>query len=220
MSSKESVLLDSPAPTKRQRKRPVGRLSAVGGELGEKLRAERLLRKWTLDIASQKTGVARSTLSKIENGIMSPTYDMLQRIAAGLSVDLAHIFGNHEESSVTGRRTITRNGEGIMLESGNYIHEFLATELSKKKFLPFRTVITGTDIHQFGELAQHSGEEFFYVLSGEVELHTEHYAPARLKTGDSAYFDSRMKHGLISIGDKEASILWICSDKVADSHDM
>lgn len=220
MPSKEAVLPDTPVSTKRQRKRSVDRLSAGGSELGEKLRAERLLRKWTLDIASQKTGVARSTLSKIENGIMSPTYDMLQRIAAGLSVDLAFIFGNREESSITGRRTITRKGEGIMLESGNYIHEILATELSKKKFLPFRTVITGTDIHRFGELDQHAGEEFLYVLSGEVELHTEHYAPVRLRSGDSSYFDSRMKHGLISVGGEEASILWICSDKVEDTHDI
>jgi len=41
-------------------------------------------------------------------------------------------------------------------------------------------------------LSQHRGEEFVYVLSGAIEVHTEHYAPFRLEQGESAYFDSSM----------------------------
>ncbi|WP_161491293.1 cupin domain-containing protein [Bradyrhizobium neotropicale] len=54
-------------------------------------------------------------------------------------------------------------------------------------------------------------EEFFYVLSGEVLLYTEHYAPIRLSPGDCSYFDSTMGHALVSAGEEDALILWIAT---------
>ena len=51
-------------------------------------------------------------------------------------------------------------------------------------------------------MSRHHGEEFVYVLSGEVELYTEFYEPARLRAGESFYIDSRMGHRVISVSRK------------------
>ena len=56
----------------------------------------------------------------------------------------------------------------------------------------------------------HEGEEFIYVLTGSIELHTEFYKPVTLEAGDSAYIDSGMPHMFVSIGHEDATIASIC----------
>ena len=51
--------------------------------LGERVRELRTARNWTLEQAAKQAGLARSTLSKIENGQMSPTYDALKNWPSG-----------------------------------------------------------------------------------------------------------------------------------------
>ncbi len=151
--------------------------SATDGGLGARLRAERQDREWTLDEVSVRTGVARSTLSKIENGLMSPTYDILQKIATGMSLDLVSLFDNKPHSSILGRRSITRSSKGILHPTELYDYEFLAVEITNKAMLPFKATIRARKKEEFDDWVRHSGEEFIYVLSGSVMLMTEFYAP-------------------------------------------
>ena len=46
----------------------------------------------TLEEASQRTGLARSTLSKIENEQISPTFQAMQKLALGLQIDMPQLF--------------------------------------------------------------------------------------------------------------------------------
>lgn len=179
--------------------------------LGERLRKTRLDLGWTLDDASARTGVARSTLSKIENGVMSPTFDILQKVVAGLSVDLVDLFDARPHSLPSGRRNITRRGEGSKHPTRTYELELLATDLVRKRFLPFKARIVARSLDDFDGWGRHDGEEFLLVLSGEVAVYTECYAPARLGPGDSAYFDSRMGHAVTSVSTEDAEVLWVSS---------
>jgi uncharacterized cupin superfamily protein len=61
------------------------------------------------------------------------------------------------------------------------------------------------------DLVRHDGEEFLFVLSGEVQVITEHHDPIHLVPGDSCYFDSTMGHALLSVSDIDAVVLWVCS---------
>jgi quercetin dioxygenase-like cupin family protein len=60
-------------------------------------------------------------------------------------------------------------------------------------------------------MIRHSGEEFAYVLEGEIEFHTEFYAPVRLKPGESVYFDSGMGHAYLAASDGPCRILSVCT---------
>ena len=62
--------------------------SAEPVDLGARVRAIRTERNWTLEQAARQAGLARSTLSKIENGQMSPTYDALKKLAVGLEISI------------------------------------------------------------------------------------------------------------------------------------
>ena len=56
-----------------------GNDSAEPLNLGVRVRDLRKAHNWTLEQTAQQVGLARSTLSKIENGQMSPTYDALKK---------------------------------------------------------------------------------------------------------------------------------------------
>lgn len=180
-------------------------------DLGERLRVIRLERKWTLDEASKHSSVGRSTLSKIENGLMSPTFDLLRKITRGLDIDLVELFDESADLEPKGRRSITRKGEGKIHATPTYRHELLATDISHKRMLPFKSIITARSIDEFPAWVRHDGEEMLIVVSGAVEVHTEYYAPAILQEGDSIYFDSRMGHRVISVGPGDAEVFWVCS---------
>ena len=211
---------DAPRPSRSTAKQPEtavdpGRESSLIA-LGERLRAIRNGHGMTLADAARVTGTGASTLSKIELGQMSPTYDMLQKIVRGLKIDLVDLFDTREHQRPAGRRDLTRSGEGRPLKTPRYEHELLATQLSHKKFVPFRSRVTArvpmlNAIDSADNESSHAGEEFFYVLSGAVELHTDSYEPVRLESGDSVYYDSRMRHAVISVSEEDAMVLWVAS---------
>ncbi len=179
--------------------------------LGERVREIRRARNWTLEEASRRAGLARSTLSKIENEQMSPTFDAVQKLAKGLGIDVPQLFTPPKSDKVMGRRSITRAGEGEPHPTATYEHEMLATEIARKKMLPYKAVIRARSFEEFGQWVRHDGEEFLYVLDGAVRLLTELYAPVDLSAGDSAYYDASMGHCVISTSSRDATILWVTS---------
>lgn len=184
-------------------------------DLGRRVRAARVGHDLTLDSASRLCGVSRSTLSKIENGLMSPTFDVLQKIVVGLKIDLGELFGPVPKHNVGGRRALTRRGAGQRHAYRGYQMELLATDLAHKAMLPFRIRITAHSLDAFDDWGRHDGEEFLYVISGSVCLHSELYAPTNLEAGDSLYFDSRTGHAAISTSKEDAEVLWMATSGAA-----
>jgi transcriptional regulator with XRE-family HTH domain len=182
---------------------------------GTALKALRRKRGWTLADVSKRTGLPVSTLSKIENDRMSPTFDKLARISTGLQIDIATLFGGDAGTDVqpaaSARRCIVRAGEGKAIETKNYSHLYPAWDLLNKRIIPIVAELHARSLEEFGELIRHPGEEYAYVLEGEVDLHTSVYAPVRLRAGDSIYFDSGMGHAYIAVGEGPCRVLSLCS---------
>ncbi|WP_380052375.1 helix-turn-helix domain-containing protein [Falsihalocynthiibacter sp. SS001] len=179
--------------------------------LGERVRELRKSRNWTLEQAAKQAGLARSTLSKVENGQMSPTYEALKKLAEGLEISVPQLFTAPSKVQVNGRMSITKVGEGEAHATTTYEHELLGNALTKKQMLPYRATIRARSIDEFDGWVRHDGEEFLYVLTGVVKLYTEFYEPVELRRGDSAYYDATMGHNVISTSAEDASILWVTS---------
>ncbi|HEV7123243.1 MAG TPA: XRE family transcriptional regulator [Rhodanobacter sp.] len=182
-------------------------------EPGSALRSLRKKKHLTLAEVSTRTGLPVSTLSKIETGKMSLSYDKLARLSAGLEVDIAQLFEPDAAlpAMVQGRRSITRSGGGLVVETENYSHLYPGADLLNKRLVPIIAEPHARSLAEFGELVRHPGEEFVYVLEGTVDLHTDLYTPARLEAGDSMYFDSGMGHAYIAVGLKRCRVLSICT---------
>jgi transcriptional regulator with XRE-family HTH domain len=189
--------------------------------LGAALRSLRKQKGWTLAEVSRRTGFSIPTLSKVENDRLSLSYDKLIRLSEGIDVDISQLFtavnaGGAGPAAISGRRSVNRRGEGEFVPTANYGYRYLSTDVNRKKFIPIITELKSSSLEEFGELVRHSGEEFIYVLEGEVEIHTDLYAPLLLKTGESAYLDSSMGHAYIVKGKLPCRLLAVCSASERD----
>jgi transcriptional regulator with XRE-family HTH domain len=185
--------------------------NALPLDLGLRVRELRKARSWTLEQAAKHAGLARSTLSKIENGQMSPTYDALKKLAVGLEISIPQLFTQPVKDQINGRLSVTKSGEGQNHVTVTYEHELLASTLSKKQMLPYRAVVHARSMDEFDGWVRHDGEEFLYILTGVVSLITEFYEPIEMHRGDSAYYDASMGHNLVSVSQDDATILWVTS---------
>lgn len=186
-------------------------------QLGAALRSIRKERGWNLQTMSEVTGISVASLSKVENGKRSLAYDKLSQLATSLNVDIAQLFSastnkvNVALPTMSGRRSIQREDSGISMDTGQYTYTYLAHDMMNKTFSPVMMDIHARSLKEFGELLRHGGEEYAYVLEGEIELHTSIYSPVHLKAGESIYFDSSMGHAFINVGKGPARVLNIAS---------
>ncbi|PLW78448.1 transcriptional regulator [Cohaesibacter celericrescens] len=177
------------------------------------VREARKKKGWTLEETGRHAGIGRSTLSKIENGQTSPGFDIVRRLTQSLELETPNLFLQTGKSDLSGRRDVTRAGEGEPKLTATYSHELLCNELTSKSMLPYVSTIKARDISDFGDWIRHRGEEFMYVLSGTLELHTEHYRPLAMKAGDSVYYDSAMGHCCLSTSTQDAVVLWVSLER-------
>jgi transcriptional regulator with XRE-family HTH domain len=118
-------------------------------DLGARVRELRKARSWTLEQAAQEAGLARSTLSKIENDQMSPTFELMRKLAIGLGIDMPQLFTPPQKAQVNGRMDITRSEQGQQHVTPTYDHELLNAALTKKAMLPYRARIRARSFDEF-----------------------------------------------------------------------
>lgn len=181
---------------------------AESPSIREVLAEHRKANGWTLAEVSRRTGVSISTLSKIENGQSQPAYSVLTRLTGGLDIDFADIFGGGTHPRFSGAaRAITRAGSGIRFQSDMGFYEVLGNDLAAKSLTPMLIEIPPPTRNRPHVRSAHAGEEFVYVVEGEVVFEMSPYAPVVLSAGDSVYFDGASDHGFHSVTKKPSRIL-------------
>ena len=185
-----------------------------GPTLGQIIRDLRARKGWTLKEMSEESGIPVSTLSKVENGRLTLTYDKLQQMSARLKIRMSDLFAevDPQVESITARRSIGRIDDAVRVTTPNYDYYYLCPELRRKRMIPIVTRIAAKSLNEFGNLVRHSGEEYIHVLEGSIIVHTEFYDPVSLKAGEGIYIDSNMGHAYVAGEDcEEAVVLGVCS---------
>jgi transcriptional regulator with XRE-family HTH domain len=178
------------------------------------IRDVRLSQGLSLRALSARAGLPYSTLSKLENGKMTLTYDKLIRLAQALNVDIKDLLANAQERAApvaVGRRSVTRAGEALDADSEKHVHHYPAVDLLGKMMTPIIIDVQARSVDELGGLVRHGGEEYLYVLRGSMELHSDLYAPLPLGRGDSVYFDSGMAHGYVRTSSEPCTVLAVCA---------
>lgn len=179
-------------------------------DFGRHLRQLRRDNGWTLAELSERSGLAISTISKAERGIIALTYDRLALLAQGLGVDLAALFNADGESFAPGSFAVARKGDFRRQETKNYVYEMLFPDLWHKAMSPMMGTLKARQLVDFDEFVRHPGQEFLIVMEGAVTVFLEGRAPVHLTQGDSIYFDSAVGHLYASESDRDARILVVC----------
>lgn len=177
------------------------------------MRAQRLRRaqNLTLQQVADVCGLAVSTISKIENSHLSPTYDVMLKLAQGLGTDLVSLLDGTEvpapKPAFAGRLAVMRRDAATAMDAGPYVYQPITTQLKNALIDATLVTVTARDPSAFDAPIRHAGEELVFVLSGSVELHTDLYAPIRLNAGDSVHYDAVIAHAYVSVSDEDAQIL-------------
>jgi transcriptional regulator with XRE-family HTH domain len=202
-------------PGRRTRNAPAApALDRVG--LGARLREARKTRGLTLKALSVRSGVALSTLSKMELGQVSVSYEKLAAVARALAVDIAQLFDPRARvAGATAAPTVVRTtlDAAPRYDAEHYDYRMLATDYPAKRMTPLFGRIAARALSQFSDFIRHPGQEFVMVLSGAVRIQFESGETVLLKRLESAYFDSGIGHLYLSIGKADAQVLVVMAER-------
>jgi transcriptional regulator with XRE-family HTH domain len=166
-------------------------------ELAERIRRWREERGWNQQALADRAGFARSTLSKIENGQLSPTFEILLKVAQGFDCALSDLVRN-EGGRLSGRMVVERGATGAPIESPGARLWSLGSELRGRPFQTMLVEFTSTELPPVSTWNRHETDDMLHVLSGQLLLHTEGYSPVTLGPGDTVHFDGTMPHACLN----------------------
>ena len=184
---------------------------SVKNRVGSKIRQLREAQDMTIEELAGASQSSVELIQQLENGALVPSLTPLLKIARALGVRLGTFLDDVPQSGPV----IVRTGQ-----SENVVRFSGKTERPKKSALDFYSLASYKadrhmepfiiDIHPSSEdshrLSSHEGEEFIYVLSGEIEIFYGKDVH-KLNIGDSIYYDSIVPHDLHAAGKEDAKIL-------------
>ena len=179
--------------------------------VGSKIRQLREAKEMTIEELAEASQSSAELIRQLEDGALIPSLTPLIKIARALGVRLGTFLDDMPQSGPV----IVRAGrsEKVVRFSGK-------TDRPKKSALEFYSLASDKadrhmepfiiDIHlspeESHQLSSHEGEEFIYVLSGEIEIFYGKDVQ-RLSAGDSIYYDSIVPHAVHAAGEGDARIL-------------
>lgn len=177
--------------------------------IGSKIKKLRKLRKLTLQDVARETGFSPALISQIENNNVSPPIATLSKIARFFDIKMGHFFETEEEER---KFEVVKKGERrvvsrVISKAGTghgYTYEALSFRKRNKKMEPF--LVTVGERPDEETLYNHEGEEFILILKGRAEVILEDERIA-LEEGDAVYFDSSLRHRLLSYEGEEVQVL-------------
>jgi len=177
--------------------------------VGEKVKALREQKGLSLKELADLTGFSTALLSQMENHLVSPSLGTIIKLAKALGVKVGDFLGETEGEPFAivrkdERKTISRfaSKEGVKY---GYSYESLGFEKKHRHMEPCIVTLEPATV-KTTKTSVHDGEEFIYVLEGEMEVilgnHTDVLYP-----GDSIYYDSNIPHRVQCHQDKVTRIL-------------
>ena len=162
--------------------------------IGHQVREYRTKLGMTVADLGRQANLSPGMLSKIENGVTSPSLSTLQSLSRALNVPVTAFFRKFEEQRDA---TFVKDGQGLAIErrgtrAGHQYH--LLGHTIGKNLVVEPYLVTLTEQSDVFPLFQHSGLEFIYLLEGEVAYRHGNKLYA-MQAGDSLFFDADAPHG-------------------------
>ena len=172
-------------------------------DIGAKIKQMRNQKGLTQEELADRCELTKGYISQLENDLNSPSIATLTDILAALGSNLSEFFREETEEKVVFSKNefIEKDSEGVLLH-------WLIPNAQKNMMEPILVeLVEGAETP--GDIP-HEGEEFGYVLEGEIVIHLgkKKYV---CKSGESFYFNSGKSHYIINTKEKTAKFLWISS---------
>ena len=177
------------------------RRAAPARRMGERLRKLRFAAGASLAQVARACAFSVGFLSSLERGQTSASVATLHKLARFYKISVLDLFNASEANP-----HLVRPGERKRLEAGPGVQmELLAWGNTVMEPHLFR-IAPGAGS---GEEYAHEGEEFLYVLRGQMEISLDGSRRVRLRPGDSFYFESNTPHRWSNPGRRETWVVWV-----------
>nr|WP_108022510.1 XRE family transcriptional regulator [Melghirimyces profundicolus] len=163
----------------------------------------RLQKQITLKHLSERTGLSVSFLSQVERGSSSLAITSLKKISDGLGVHISHFF----QDSGNQRYTVKKEDyQPFRIEGSIAEYVRLSGEFAERRLEPMLVTLDPLQVQE--TVFSHPGEEFFFVLEGEVKVYVEG-EEYLLKKGEAIHYPSRLQHYWMNPLNQRAQILCV-----------
>ena len=166
--------------------------------VGKKIKQARTARKVSYEQLANETGFSVEYLKRIETGKEIPPVGALLQVSRALQLDSGYLLREQEANLKQRVKAFTKRTE-------NYAYTTLTPGAENKHLKAFKVTVDPHQDHK-GVGYQHEGEEFVYILSGNMEIIVGDHVN-RLKTGDSLHFNSGIRHMMRNVGTERSEML-------------
>jgi len=175
------------------------------GSFSAKLQQLRLRRGWTLQDLTDRSGLSKAFLSRLESGDRQASIAAVLTLSRIFGVSVASLF---ETEAAAEPCVIVRRGEANEQTANGLAYIPLSKADRRFNLQPIRVRVSRS--RRGTEHYHHEGEEWLYVLSGALTLSLAGKT-YELEAGDAAHFDSRLPHRLFARGDTDPEVLVVAS---------
>ena len=169
--------------------------------LGKRLMKLRKEKNLNLGALAHETGLNSSYIVQIEKGEVIPPVSVILQLSRALQIDSSILL--REERKKAGKES----EQDYLKRTEDYAYRNLIPDAQQKHLKAFKVFIEPRSAHK-GISYQHLGEEFIYVLSGEIEVMVGENKNI-LNPGGSIHFNSSITHKLRNISELKAELLVI-----------
>ena len=168
-------------------------------ELGGKIRQLRNQKGLTQEELADRCELTKGYISQLENDLNSPSIATLADILSALGSNLSEFFREEAEEKV-----VFSKEEFSEKDSDGVLWKWLIPNAQKNMMEPVLVELS-EGVSTSGDIP-HEGEEFGYVLKGEITIVLGH-EQYRARAGEAFYYTADKEHYIIS--KKGAEILWV-----------
>lgn len=177
----------------------------ISAEIGRRIKKARENHCLSLFDIYLRTDINVELLSQIEEGKIIPPIGTVIKLAKALDQKMGYLISGEEEKAYTivrqDNREVTSRYDSKREKQYGYKYESLAPHKTNRCMEPFLVTLEPSETDE--ERSAHDGQEFIFVVHGEMEVRLEDEIHV-LKLGDSIYYDSTVPH-LVKCHGKEAT---------------
>lgn len=175
------------------------------GVIGSRIRQLRRARGLTLAALGAQVGLSHAFLSQVERGLANPSFLTLHDIASALGISPSVLVAQ----TSSGLATLVRGSDASSVYGTPGVDDVIARSLSPREALI--KVVVSEGPFDVSEQMAHPGEEFVYVLEGEIEVAVESDV-YELRSGDALTFDCSRPHAYRTLNGSAPRVLVAVAD--------
>ena len=172
--------------------------------IGEKIRDLRLACDLTQEELADRCELTKGYISQLENDLTSPSITTLIDILSALGTNLKEFFADSDDDE----KIVFSKNEFIEKRTDKYVLNWLVPNSQKNQMEPIHIVHNPES--ETDEDVPHEGEEFGYVIKGEIVICIGKRR-VKVKKGESFYFTPGKMHKIVNKTGKEAEFIWVSS---------